>query len=257
MNFLRVMQETTSWNLPILALLLFVVFIYVGICKKDTPFVHPILFCLSLLILYVLIGSPYVSIVELSFSLHMIQMGLLYFIIPPLLIAGIPTYIYDKHSSCFGEKTFFIPISMMYVFAVLLFFYHLPSIMNVLLPHPPMLLTYKAILFFLACGMWWPIVTCRPRNQREKGRLTRYTSLCTLLISPTCLLLIVTAFIDSNSHAFFTQFSAHLCVPASHMHALLPPFFQSKTDQWLAGLCMFTLHSCGVYLTNHLPKEQT
>src|SRR5699024_11591334 len=93
MNFLRVMQETTSWNLPILALLLFVVFIYVGICKKDTPFVHPILFCLSLLILYVLIGSPYVSIVELSFSLHMIQMGLLYFIIPPLLIRS------EEHTS--------------------------------------------------------------------------------------------------------------------------------------------------------------
>lgn len=255
MNVLAVMQETIPWNLPVLAWFLCILFMYAIFCKNSTSFIYPTLFFIGLALLYLLIGSPYVSILELSFSLHMTQMGVLYFIIPPLLIAGIPPYMYRRLFTRLEQKNFLIPTLVLYGFAFLLFIYHIPSVMNLLLPHQPILLMYKTFLFFLACGMWWPVVTTTPKSRREKGQLTQYIFVCSLLITPSCIFFIVTAFIDGNSPAFFTQFSAHLCVPTSHIHGLLPNFFQSKTDQWLAGVSMFTLHACGVYLTNHLPKE--
>lgn len=255
MVVLGVIQETVAWNLPVLAWFLCILFVYVIFYKKSTSSIQPILFFSSLVLLFLLIGSPYVSILELSFSLHMIQMGILYFIIPPLFIAGIPPYMYQWRLKRLKLQNLLSFTFILSIFAILLFMYHIPFIMNVLLLHPPMLLTYKTMLFILACGIWWPMITSKPKNRREKRGLTRYTFLCTLLITPSCLFFIATAFIDSNSHAFFTQFSAHLCIPTSNMNSLLPSFFQSKTDQWLAGVCMFILHSCGVYLTNHLPKE--
>lgn len=254
-NVLDFIQETTSWNLSILTWFLSILFVYVLLFKDSTSFIHPFLFLIGLVLLYLLTGSPYVSILGLSFSLHMIQMGLLYFIIPPLLIGGIPPDMYQRLLPQLRRTRFLISRLILYVFATLLFLYHIPFMMNLLLPHPQILLTYKTFLFFLACGMWWPIITTIPRRRKEKKQLSQYTFLCSLLITPSCLFFIVTAFTDANSPAFFTQFSAYLCVPTSHTHALLPTFFQSKTDQWLAGVCMFMIHSSGIYVTNQLPKE--
>ena len=55
-----------------------------------------ILFFLSLALLFLIIGTPLAALSHLSFSLHMLQMSLLYFIIPPLILAGIPERLFEK-----------------------------------------------------------------------------------------------------------------------------------------------------------------
>src|SRR5690606_24507518 len=62
-----------------------------------------IVFTVSIILLYVIKGSPIDLMGHLMFYAHMIQMAVLYLVIPPLMIVGIPAWIWR---TLFDKKLF-------------------------------------------------------------------------------------------------------------------------------------------------------
>ncbi|MFB4165012.1 cytochrome c oxidase assembly protein [Alteribacillus sp. JSM 102045] len=179
-------------------------------------------------------GSPLAAINHFSFSLHMIQMSILYFIIPPILLLGIPDYLYKQVWKISIMKTvskLFPPMISLSVFAVLFLMYHIPITLEILSQYPLIRDGYTLLLFALSLSMWWPI-TAPDRNQRFcKGRKKRFSFLSGLILMPACLLFIFNALMDGMNNPFLTQAISHLCLPASSSF-LLPPLFNTKLDQY-------------------------
>ncbi|MBY7145067.1 cytochrome c oxidase assembly protein [Virgibacillus sp. NKC19-3] len=99
--FIKILlEDQSSWNIPLVVGLTCIAVLYSFFIKRDTriPLTHlqPFLFFLGLGLWYLASGSPLATISHLSFSLHMIQMSLLYFIIPPLILLGIPDSIFKQ-----------------------------------------------------------------------------------------------------------------------------------------------------------------
>ncbi len=250
------LEDRGTWNLDILALLLCLVLVYGILLKQGTKHVKPILFLSSVSLFYVFVGSPITSFIELSFSLHMVQMGMMYFVIPPLFLLGIPNDMYEKLFSRLKKYYFLSPRHALYLFSILLFFYHVPFIFNTLSQSTLYVNSYEIVLFLLAIIMWWPLTSPCTNDRLHPHQLKRYVFKCGVWITPACLFFIVTAFIDAESNSFLTQMSAHLCIPDSKSQDFLPPFFQSKTDQFMAGVSMFGLHKLGLLMTRRLDKHR-
>lgn len=115
------------WNIPLLAALICIaglyLLLYKYVMKVKIYHQQPLLFFCSLLLLYVTIGSPLASISHLSFSFHMIQMSILFFIIPPLLLLGIPKQLWLQIRGLRWLKGI-SPFAALCAFAVLFFIYH-------------------------------------------------------------------------------------------------------------------------------------
>lgn len=86
----------------IFVLLLIAAFFYLTVKKRD-QFANSeplkkegIIFVISMVLLYVIKGSPVDLMAHIMFSFHMVQMAFLYLVIPPLFIAGVPNWIWEK-----------------------------------------------------------------------------------------------------------------------------------------------------------------
>lgn len=260
------LQEQLVWSSTWLIFIIFLAISYVYLLKRCTRITiynkQASLFFLSLLVLYITVGSPLTNMSHLSFSLHMIQMSVLYFIIPPLLLLGIPDELFENVKkipiitfifTCFSIPK--LPKLMLYTFALLFFIYHLPAILNILSEHTSLQTGYVSLLSILSFGMWWPIVAPDSEQRLNKATMKRYATLSGLILMPACMLFILTAFIDSGNNPFLNQITAHLCIPASSSLQLLPPPFNTKIDQVMAGVFMLGLHKFGLILTFKLGNK--
>ena len=108
-------QGPLEWNIPLFSLLICIIFIYIILLKRFTNlknnYLQPILFVLGFGLFYLTIGSPISDIIHLSFTLHMIQMSMLYFIVPPLILLGIPHHILNPLAKIPKVKQFSMIIS--------------------------------------------------------------------------------------------------------------------------------------------------
>lgn len=253
-----------EWSIRLLIVLICITALYVFLLNRftDMKFYHkqPLLFFLGISLLYFMAGSPLYSISHLSFSLHMIQMSILYFIIPPLTLLGIPESMFSQMLE-FQKiqkipRSFFLAKQALYIFAFLFLIYHLPFVLNILSQSPHLQNGYLSLLFILSFGMWWPIASPDPKQRLGKGHMKRYGFLNGLILMPACILFILTALIEAGSNPFLTQMTAHLCLPPqSSSFTLLPPPFNTKYDQIMAGLFMLGLHKFGLLMTFTLKKR--
>lgn len=262
--FKVLLAEQLTWNIPLLGFF-FCIFCLYGFLSKRKSIssflsLQPLLFIIGLTLLYVMIGSPLTPISHLSFSFHMIQMSVLYFIIPPLLLLGIPESLYDKinHLTNFKKvKIKWIPPNLaLYMFAGLFLLYHLPIVLQLLSQHAALQSSYIYLLFSLSFSMWWPIASPKVKQRLSTKQKKQYTFLSGWLIMPACLLFIITAFVDGGNNPFIAELTVHLCMPAdSNTFTVLPPPFNTKYDQITAGICMMGLHKLGLMMTLRIEKS--
>lgn len=237
------------WNISLLTAVLCLAFFYVILIKyvlRLTLYHKQLLifFC-SLLLFYLTIGSPFVSISHLSFSLHMIHMSFLFFIIPPLFLLGIPDLLWQRIRLLQGMS-----FAALYMFAFLFLLYHIPVILSFLAQNPLMQNGYLILLFLLAFGMWMPIVV--PRHPLEKNR---YAYISGAVLIPACLLFIFRAILGETSNPLLGQITANFCMDPSMMDSLNPLPFNSRWDQVLAGILMLIIHKSGLFLTVRLGSK--
>ncbi|WP_134704348.1 cytochrome c oxidase assembly protein [Ammoniphilus sp. YIM 78166] len=172
-------------------------FFYYQILKKSgqaVPFYHPGLFLLGLSLYFLCLGSPlnYYGHHYLL-SAHMLQQAVLYYIVPPLLILGIPKEIWEslvqtKWISKLMETHMLLTLI---AFDILFSLYHLPLVFNTVMTNYPVMVFTHSILFIFAIQMWWPIIGPLPElNQTSELKKMAYILLGAILITPSCALII-------------------------------------------------------------------
>ena len=251
------LEEQMTWNIPLFICFLSVICIY-GISFKQNSMknmlsLQPLLFLTGLTLLYFMIGSPLTAISHLSFSFHMIQMSMLYFIIPPLLLLGIPEWMFFQIKSHLKLRKMshncISPKIALYIFSLLFLMYHLPIVLQFLSQHAAFQFGYISTLFILSISMWWPIASPDVKRRLRKDDKKRYAFISGLFITPACVLFILTALLDGASNPFIAQLTVHLCLPAeSGTMNILPPPFNTKYDQIMAGISMMGLHKLGLMM---------
>ncbi|UOQ49334.1 cytochrome c oxidase assembly protein [Gracilibacillus caseinilyticus] len=228
-----------TWNIPVLFVLLASLICYLLLLRRLTVTVKQVLFMVSCLLLCgITFASPFAQLAHITFSTHMIQMSILYFIIPPLLLLGMPHTIHRivSNTSIMRHRTSIISLLL---FSVLFLLYHLPAMLQFLLQHPLLHNSYSLLLFALAISMWWPFVLL-PTEKVE-----RYAFFSGVFVMPACLLFVVMALLDlQSSQPFHQQLFAHLCLPD---RTLASPV-NTKIDQVMAGVIMLGMHKGATHL---------
>lgn len=211
-------------------------------------------FLISMVLLYIVKGSPADLLGHIMFSVHMAQMAILLLVVAPVLILGIPNWIWKK---VFDVKMlrpilnlFTNPVVSLILFTIMFSLYHYPMILdNVklsLVGHTIFTLT----LFLAALFLWWPIVnTLEGQPQLHGLKKIGYVILSAILITPACSLII---FVDVPVYETYSSGEAWLkamalCVPAGTLSGLSnlsisgPELFSNMPtlyDQQLGGILM-------------------
>lgn len=204
--------------------------------------VHPlqiISFMTGLTVLFLAQGSPLNFLAHgYLFSAHMIQMAIMYMLVPPLLILGTPTWIFKMILEYpLPKKILSVltkPLIAIILFNGLFSVYHFPIIFDTVMGQHMLHNVYHGILFFSACCMWWPILS----PVAELDRLTElrkigYILTGSVLITPVCALVIF-----SPSVLYETY------VNSPQLFSILPLI----DDQQLGGVMMKVIQE-GAYFT--------
>ena len=248
-----------TWNIPLLWLIVGIVCLYgYGLFwhmktsneMKDRTwkrqfYTQSAYFLLGMGLLYFLYGSPILAISNLSFSFHMIHMSIFLFIVPPLLLLGIPFLLYHPIVNTPLVKKIgklFPPIYSLYGFAFLLFIYHFPPIIGSISQYPFIQNGYMIGLFLLSLRSWWPIISPDGVARLSKKNMKKYAFKSVLLVTPACLFFIVSAWLEGASNPLLAELSEHVCLPPESSTSILPAPFHTKYDQVAAGLFMMGLH---------------
>lgn len=125
------------------------------------------LFCSGVFVIYMAAGSPIHDIGEnYLLSMHMTQHMLFTLVAPPLLLAGIPTWVYRELLTGPRIKpvanVVLHPLVAIFTFNMLLVLTHLPHVVDFALTHHWFHFVVHAGLVFTAVQMWWCVITNVP-----------------------------------------------------------------------------------------------
>ncbi|MCH1625227.1 cytochrome c oxidase assembly protein [Ferdinandcohnia quinoae] len=257
-------ENQPVWNIPLLIGLICVTVLFTVLVKYYTNIKikqkQPLLFIISILIFYLMIGSPISVLSHISFSTHMIQMSILYFVVPPLLLIGIPELLFQRvkeYKFLRVVAKIFLPSTIaLLFFATLFFMYHLPVIIEVLTQNSLFHNGYMGLLFVLSFQMWWPIVAPDPKQRFCNGSRKRYILLSGMILMPACVLFIFNDFIGGIGNPLLMKVTAQLCIPGEISSINLPQLpIDPKFDQPLAGILMLGIHKIGMMVTFYFGKR--
>lgn len=127
-----------------------------------------IYFGLGVLTLYIAGGSPIHDISEQHLlSVHMVQHLLFALVAPPLLLAGIPTWLYEALLCRRGvlpvARVLLNPLVAIFVMNMTLVVTHLPHVVDYALYHHWFHFVVHVSIVSASLMMWWPIITRVPR----------------------------------------------------------------------------------------------
>ncbi|RDU38449.1 cytochrome c oxidase assembly factor CtaG [Neobacillus piezotolerans] len=208
-------------------------------------------FVTAMILIYAIKGSPLDLMGHITLWAHMIQMASLYLIVPPLLVMGIPPWLWRAVLGVPVVSTIFSfmtkPLIALVLFNGLFSIYHIPLVFDTVKQSMLLHAGYTGMLFFLAIIMWWPIVAVLPDHQSLSGlKKVGYIFADGILITPACALII---FSNSPLYATFSDpvlwaKSMELCVSPTLLAGLDlsgPEMFSSMSlleDQRLGGVVM-------------------
>ncbi|MEK3978209.1 cytochrome c oxidase assembly factor CtaG [Psychrobacillus sp. FSL K6-2836] len=214
--------------------------------KKEVAY-----FLVSIVLLYIVKGSPVDLMAHIMFSFHMVQMALLLLLVPPLLMKGIPWWVWKAVLELPAVRKVFPvltkPLLSLIVFSGLFSFYHIPLFFDYIKLDEGLHGTYTFVLFLSALFMWWSIVDIEGVSQRLHGlKKIGFIIGSAVLITPACALIIFTGtpLYDTYTNSDTWLKAMELCVPASTLAGLSlsgPELFSNMTplaDQQLGGILM-------------------
>jgi putative membrane protein len=165
------------------------------------------LFLLSMILLYVIKGSPIDLLAHLMFWVHMIQMAALVLVVPPIFILSVPNWVWRKLFSVEAINSVFKvltkPLIALIVFNGLFSFYHIPMIFDAVMQNVWLHAGYSILLLLVATFMWWPLLNQMPEHQTLSGlKKVGYIFADGILLTPACALII---FADSPMYATYSD----------------------------------------------------
>ncbi|WP_050181551.1 cytochrome c oxidase assembly factor CtaG [Domibacillus robiginosus] len=210
-----------------------------------------LLFIAAIVTLYAVKGSPLDLMGHIMMTYHMLQMAVLYLVVPPLLIKAVPWWLWRTVIGLPVVKTIFSfsarPLLALVLFNGMFSFYHIPLIFDFIKMNEMLHSLYTVVLFFLAICMWWPLVNEQPEGRGLDGlKKVGYIFANGILLTPACALII---FASAPLYATYSDGTAwlkamELCVPSSTLSGLQlsgPELFSSMAvveDQKTGGIVM-------------------
>lgn len=142
-----------------------------------------------------------------SFSAHMMEMALMYMVVPPLLLLGLPSWVYRPLWGTSGRAKLFhiatYPLVTLVIFNGFFSLYHLPVVFDTIMASSLLMVVSHTVLGISAFLMWWPLVCPVP----EKDTLNPLQKLAyiigdSILITPACALI---AFSDGLMYQMYQE----------------------------------------------------
>ncbi|WP_408010854.1 cytochrome c oxidase assembly protein [Pseudalkalibacillus sp. A8] len=189
------------WNPFYLLITIAVIGIYLfytknGPWKGSVTRGQKIWFVIAVIGFYSAKGTP-LSVIghHYSFSAHMLQMSLLYFIVPPLLLIGLPKELYRKilDIRSIGRvfRFFTKPLIALISFNILISLYHLPIIFDTVMTNVLLHEVTHLVLLTSSFFMWWPVIGPLPENDTLSDlQKVGYIFADGVLLTPACALII-------------------------------------------------------------------
>jgi putative membrane protein len=124
-------------------------------------------YCTGVFVIYAAAGSPIHDLSEqYLLSMHMVQHMLFTLVAPPLLLAGIPNWLYQKLLCGPRVKpvatVVLNPLLAIFAFNMLLVISHLPHVVDYALTHHWFHFVVHVGLVTTGLMMWWPVITKVP-----------------------------------------------------------------------------------------------
>lgn len=209
-------------------------------------------FFIAMFLLYVVKGSPVDLLSHIMFSAHMMQMALLYFVIAPLCMLAIPTWLWSEMLARKGMRSVLVsplskPLLALVVFNSLFSLYHIPLVFDFIKTNMWLHAGYTSLLFMAAIWMWLPLIQPLSQQGTLSGvKKVAYIFGSGMLLTPACALII---FANEPMYNTFTNpdswaYALRLCVPTSTLSSLNlsgPEIFSglpALEDQQLGGVLM-------------------
>ncbi|MBD1371579.1 cytochrome c oxidase assembly protein [Hazenella sp. IB182357] len=181
-EFFQIFFYVSNWDLKLNVIMLCIAGLYLvltGPMRHLFPNAEPakgsarIKFLSGLLIYYIANGSPLNILGHELFSMHMLQMSLTFLLAPPLLLTGIPAYMYRALAKLPGVRKIghFLtkPLVTIFFFNGFFTFYHVPYIFDASMNNEWLhIVTHYGLLFAAFC-MWFPIFCPVPEWDRMKS----------------------------------------------------------------------------------------
>lgn len=226
---------------------------YRGKFKDSEPLTkrQGVYFTIAMIVLYAIKGSPLDLMGHLMFYAHMIQMAILYLVVPPLVVMGIPQWVWRavvNHKAIKPVFSLFTrPLIAIILFNGVFSIYHIPDVFDVVKTDMMFHTVYTSGLFLLAIFMWWPTINELPEMESLDGlKKVGYIFANGVLLTPACALII---FSDTPMYSTYSDPNAwaqalQLCVPSATLASLNlsgPEMFNSMSlihDQQLGGVIM-------------------
>ncbi len=164
--------------------------------SEEVPVKKKVYFHLGLLAVYFGFGGPLYVLGHLMLSMHMFSMAIVYLIAPPLLLIGIPHWIFQA----IGKfplirapfKLLGHPLIGLILFNAMFSFYHLPFTFDRLMTNNGLHNVYQLGMLFAAFLMWWHITPVFPKQDGQLTELKKiaYMFASGVLFTPACVLVI-------------------------------------------------------------------
>lgn len=212
---LEYFKFTDLWSPLLIALMLLITagyFVLIGPLSERFKDAEPvstgkkILFVSGILALYLAQGGPINLLGHIMFSFHMLSMALSYLVATPLIMLGIPPWVWRRilKYNPFGKLAFFAkPIVAAVVFNGLFSLYHIPAVHDYVMLHFTVHRIYYIVLFITSALMWWTLVNPLPERAGAQGlKRMGIIFLNMILLTPACGLII---FAQSTLYATYTD----------------------------------------------------
>jgi putative membrane protein len=181
----------------------------------------------------------------------MAQMALLYMVVTPLIIIGIPNWVWAHFVQLPKVRNMFLfftkPILSVLLFSILFSLYHIPTVFDASKLNEVLHSTYTLILFVFSIFLWWPLLNSLPGQYQISGlKKVGYLIASSVLLTPACGMIIFAngPLYTTYSNGAMWLKSMSLCVPSDTLNSLGlsgPELFSHMPvvqDQQLGGVIM-------------------
>ncbi|GGF93899.1 cytochrome c oxidase assembly factor CtaG [Paenibacillus albidus] len=248
------------WSPLFLAAILLLIagyFVVIGPLSGKFPGSGPVslwqrlLFVSGIIALYLAQGGPVSLLGHIMFSFHMLSMALSYLVAVPLIMLGIPEWIWRallKVNPLRRLSFLAHPVVAALVFNGLFSLYHIPAIHDYVMLNFTVHRLYYLVLFLTAGLMWWTLINPLPERRMASGLgKIGFIFLNMVLLTPACGLII---FADQTLYATYSDpdtwaQAMGYCVSGDPAVLLQnfggPTFFglmSPKVDQQVGGIAM-------------------
>jgi len=189
----------SPWFLMLMIVITAAYFVIIGPLRTrfaeegTTRLGQKICFMTGMVLFYLAQGGPISFLSHLMFTFHMLAMALSYIIVPPLIILGIPTWLWRslfRYRQLHKLKFLMHPIFTAVLFNALFSLYHVPAVHDYVMLHFVVHRIYYVVLLITSMMMWWPILSPIPGGKLQDVSKMAYIFVNSVLITPACALII-------------------------------------------------------------------